>query len=220
MSMGLTSSGQNSRTSTKKSWVPPEQPHGSSDDRTSRTEPQMVSRVHESPWPSILPLIEGSRSMLLTPLPYPSVSRPTLSERFGILPRDEGYSTFDPEPLTSKVPWSMPSPVSYGRKDHGAPEPSFRFPYGYAPQPLPDEPPQYRQHGVYRGRGMSRLLAAAGGDHDMGAGPTDDRTDAERLEQARELYHQEHLRADHLEQEVKKLRGEKKPVKRLCARRL
>ncbi len=37
------------------------------------------------------------------------------------------------------------------------------------------------------------------------------RTDAERLEQTRELYHQEWLRADHLEQEVEKLRKKKEP---------
>ncbi len=44
-----------------------------------------------------------------------------------------------------------------------------------------------------------------------GSGPTDNRTDAERLEQARALYHNEHLRADRLEQEVEKLRKKKEP---------
>ncbi len=39
-----------------------------------------------------------------------------------------------------------------------------------------------------------------------GSGAPPEPTDAERLEQARELYHQERLRADHLEQEVEKLR--------------
>ncbi len=39
-----------------------------------------------------------------------------------------------------------------------------------------------------------------------GSGQPPKPTNTERLAQARELYHQERLRADHLEQEVKKLR--------------
>ncbi len=168
----------------------------------------MASPVQESPWPSISPLTEESRSTLLMLLPYPSDSSSTPTGRYGTLCRDEGYSTFDPEPLTNKAPWTTPSPVLYRRRDHGAPKPPCEFPYGYAPQPLPDEPPRYQQCGVYRGRGMSRLLAAARDDQDMGeggSGAPPEPTDAERLEQARELYHQERMRADHLEQEVEKL---------------
>ncbi len=48
----------------------------------------------------------------------------------------------------------------------------------------------------------------------MGAGessPLVEPTDAEKLEQARNLYHQEHLRADHLEQEIEKYRKAKGP---------
>ncbi len=41
--------------------------------------------------------------------------------------------------------------------------------------------------------------------------PIDKRTDAERIQQARNLYHQERLRADRLEQEIEALRKEKKP---------
>ncbi len=208
-STGPTSSGQNSPKSTGRSWASPEQRHGSLGEEMSRTRSPTASQGHESPWPSISPLTEGSRSMLLTLLPYPSDWSSMPTGRYGIPPQVKDYYTFDHKPLTSKAPWSTPSPVSYGRKDHGAPEQPHRFPFGYAPQPLPDEPPQYRWHGVYRGRGTSRLLAAAGGDHDMGAGGSGappEPTDAERLEQARELYHQEHLRADHLEQEVEKLR--------------
>ncbi len=39
-----------------------------------------------------------------------------------------------------------------------------------------------------------------------GSGVPPKPTEAERLEQACELYHQERLRADHLEQEVERLR--------------
>ncbi len=65
---------------------------------------------------------------------------------FGILPQAKDYYTSDLEPLMSKQPWSTPSPVSYGRRDHGAPEPPSRFLYGYVaeygmPLPLPDSPP-------------------------------------------------------------------------------
>ncbi len=147
-----------------------------------------------------------------------NVLRPTPRGKYGIPLREGDYTSSDPEQLMSKVPWSMPSPVSYGRRDHGAPEPPFRFPYGYAarydfPTPLPDSPPR-RWQGTYKGKGTSCLLAAAGGDDDMGAGgsgPPANPTDTERLEQARELYHQEHLRADHLEQEVEKLKKQKEP---------
>ncbi len=79
--------------------------------------------------------------------------------------------------------------------------------------PLPDSPP-YRWQGTYRGKGTSRLVAGAGEDQDMGAGglgPPPDPTDEERLEQARDLYHQERLRADHLEQEVERLKKGKGP---------
>ncbi len=61
---------------------------------------------------------------------------------------------------------------------------------------------------------MSCLLGAAREDEDMGAGSSGqppEPTDAERLAQAHELYHQERLRADHLEQEVEKLRKGKQP---------
>ncbi len=44
-----------------------------------------------------------------------------------------------------------------------------------------------------------------------GSGVPPEPTDTERLEQAHELYHQEHLKADHLEQEVEKLRKRKEP---------
>ncbi len=74
-----------------------------------------------------------------------------------------------------------------------------RFPHGYAdeygmPLPLPNSPP-LRQQGGYRGKGTSRLIM--GGDHKMEGGgkgsscPLDKRTDAERIQQARDLYHQE-----------------------------
>ncbi len=171
-SMALISSGPNFPKSTERSWVLPEQWHGSSDDRMSRTERQMASLAHESPWPSTSPLTEGNHSVLLTPLPYLSDLRPTTRGRFGTLPPDEGYYTFDPEPLMSKVPWSTPSPVSYGRRDHGAPERPSKFLYGYAarydfPMPLPDLPP-YQRQGTYRGKGTSHLIA--GGDHEIEGG--------------------------------------------------
>lgn len=58
----------------------------------------------------------------------------------------------------------------------------------------------------------------AGGDHEMEGGggegsnrPLDERTDAERIEQAHALYNQECQRADHLEQEVEALRKGKGP---------
>ncbi len=194
MSMGPISSGQNLPRLTAKSWELPEPRHGSLDDEMSRTKQQMAFQDHESQWPSTSPSIEGNPSILLTPHPYQSNSQPMPKGRFGILLQGEDYSTFDPEPLTNKAPWSTPSPVSYGRKDHGAPELPFRFPYGYAPQPLPDSPPLRRQGG-YRGRGTSHLIVGAGEDQDMGGrgapmgppGPSNP-TDAERLEQARVLY--------------------------------
>ncbi len=139
-------------------------------------------------------------------------------ERFGTLPQEEDYSIFDPELLTNKVPWSTPSPVLYGRRDHGTPERPSRFPHGYAAgydMTMPDSPPMRRQGG-YRGRGRSRLIAR--GDHEMegeNAGgtdrPLDMHTDAEQIEQACALYYQERQRADQLEQEVKNLRKGKKP---------
>ncbi len=101
----------------------------------------------------------------------------------------------------------MPSPVSYGRRDHDAPEQPCRFPFGYAPQPLPNEPP-LRWHGAYREKGKSRLIAGAEGDQDMGdeggaqpgrvPGPANP-TDEERLEQARTLYEGERQWANCLE---------------------
>ncbi len=158
--------------------------------------------------------------MLLMPHPYLSDLSSTPTGRYGIPPQDEGYSTFDPEPLTNKAPWSTPSPVSYGRKSHSAPEPSCKFPRGYAagydiPMPLLDSPPQ-RWHGTYKGKGKSRLMAAADGDKDMGgapggapgpAGPTGE----ERLEQARNLYNRERQQADRLEQEIEALRHGGRP---------
>ncbi len=92
---------------------------------------------------------------------------PTEKERYGTRLREAGYTTYDPSPLMSKAPWSTPSPVLYGRKDHGAPAQPSRFPHGYAdkygmPLLLPDSLP-LRQRGGYRGKGMSRLIA--GGDH-------------------------------------------------------
>ncbi len=42
-----------------------------------------------------------------------------------------------------------------------------------------------------------------------GSGAPPEPTDADRLEQAHELYHQERLRADHLEQEVEKMKKRK-----------
>ncbi len=88
------------------------------------------------------------------------------------------------------------------------------------PQPLPDEPPNYRQHGTYRGRGKSRLITGAEGDQDMGEGagaqpgglpgPANP-TDKERIEQARALYDHEQQRADRLEQEIVTLRAGGRP---------
>ncbi len=136
-----TLSGQNSARLIERSWGSPEQRHGSSDNETSKTGSPTVSLGRENPWPSILPLIEGSRSALLMPLPYSSDSSSMPIERYGTPPQVADYSIYDPEPLMNKAPWSTPSPVLYGKKDHGAPEPPHRFPHGYAPQPLPDEPP-------------------------------------------------------------------------------
>ncbi len=168
------------------------------------------------PWPSTSPSIEENPSALLMPRPFLNDSQPMPREKSGILLQGEGYSTFDPEPLTSKLPWSTPSPVSYGRKDHGAPELLFRFPYGYTagydfPMPLPDSPPHWR-HGAYKGKGMSCLIA--GGDHEMEGGrlgPPADPTDAKRLDQACVLYDKECQRADRLEREIEELRKGKKP---------
>ncbi len=134
----------------------------------------------------------------------------------GTPPQEEDYSTFDPEPLTNKAPWSMPSPVLYGRRDHGAPEQRSRFPFGYAagydlPGPLLDSLP-YRRQGTYKGKGTSCLIA--GGDHEMepgGSGLPADPTDAKRLEQARALYDKERKRNDRLEQEIESLRKGKQP---------
>ncbi len=143
---GLTTSGQSLSQSTQRSWGQPEQWHGSSDDATSRTEPRTAFQAHENPWPFSSPSTEGKD--LMPPMPYLSLneSRPTDKEKFGTPPQDEGYSTFDLEQLMNKAPWSMPSPLSYGRKGHGAPEPSSKFPCGYAPgydipMLLPDSPP-------------------------------------------------------------------------------
>ncbi len=54
--------------------------------------------------------------------------------------------TLRPRTTDEQVPWSTPSPVLYGRRDHGAPEPPCKFPQGYAagydlPGPLPNSPP-------------------------------------------------------------------------------
>ncbi len=216
MSTALTLSGQNSARLIERSWGSPEQRHGSSDDETSKIGPQTASPVQENRWPSISPLTEGNHSAPLTPLPYLRDWSSTAIEKYGTPLRDEDYSTYDPEPLTNKAPWSTPSPVLYGKKNRGAPEPPHRFPHGYAPQLLPDEPPNYRRQGTYRGKGKSRLLAGADGDEEMGgggagaqpgglSGPADP-TDEERLEQAHALYDHERQRADHLEQEIEALR--------------
>ncbi len=138
------------------------------------------------------------------------------AERFGTPPRVEDYSTYDPEPLTSKAPWNTPSPVSYGRRDHGIPEPPSNFLHGYAAwqQPLPDSPPDYRQPRGYQGVGTSHLLAGVGEDTDMGAGGSGipkEPSNAERLEQVWTLYDHKQQRADRLEQEVEKLRKGKGP---------
>ncbi len=216
MSTVLTLSGQNSPRSIEKSWVSPEQWHGSSDDGMSKTEPLTASWDLENPWHSTSPSIEGSPSALLTLHPYLNESQPTPRGRSGTRLQEEDYYTFDPEPLTNKAPWSTPSPVSYGRRDHGAPEWPSRFPYGYAarydlPIPLPDSLP-YRRQGTYKGKGTSRLIA--GGDHEMEggrSGPLAELTDAERLTQARVLYDHERRRADHLEQVIKEMKKGKKP---------
>ncbi len=61
---------------------------------------------------------------------------------------------------------------------------------------------------------MSRMIA--GGDHEMegeageSGTPPDTQTDAERIQQAHDLYHQERLRADQLEEEIQALRKGKK----------
>ncbi len=48
-------------------------------------------------------------------------------------------------------------------------------------------------------------------EREVGASnPLDERTDAERIQQVCDLYHQEQLWADHLEQEVENLKKEKK----------
>ncbi len=47
-----------------------------------------------------------------------------------MLPQGKDYSTFNPKRLTSKPPWSTPSPVSYGRRDHGALGQPSKFPHG------------------------------------------------------------------------------------------
>ncbi len=211
-SMAPTLSGPNSPQLTEKSWALPRSLPESFDDGTSKTEPRTTSQVHESRWTSIWPSSEVRDSTLLTPHPSTNDSQPTQRERFGIPPWAKDYASFDPKPLMNKAPWSTPSPVSYGRRDHGTPEPSCRHPHRYEarydmPMLLPDSPP-YRWQGTYRGKGTSQLLAAAGGDDDMGAGgsgPPPDPTEAERLEQACALYHNECLRADRLEQEVEKL---------------
>ncbi len=191
-----TSSGPNSPKWIGRSWELQGPPPGSGDATTSRTGPLMGSQARESRWPSSSLSTEGNRSALLTPHPYPSDLSSTPTGGYGIPPPGEGYSPFDPEPLTSKQPWRMPSPVWYGRKSHGAPELSCEFPRGYAagydlPKPLPDSPP-LRRHGTYRGEGKSHLIAAAGDDKMEGGGPglpdEPGPTDEERIEQARDLY--------------------------------
>ncbi len=153
----------------------------------------------------------------MPPMPCHSSSglTPMPTKRYGTPLRDEGYTIFDPEPLMSKAPWSTPSPVLYGRSDHGVPEPPYRFPFRYAPQLLPDEPPRYRQHGVYQGKGKSQLVAGAGGDHNMGGGGQpggapgpSNTTNKERLEQVCALYNMERQRADRLEQEIRNLKAQ------------
>ncbi len=215
------SSGQNSTKLTEKSWERQEQRHGSSDEEMSRTGQSTAFRAQGNPWPFTSPLTGGDHSIHQMPRPYLSDWNSTATERSGTRPQGDGYLPFDPELLTSKVPWSTPSPVLYGRKDHGALELSCEFPRGYAagydlPRPLPDSPP-LRRHGTYKEKGSSRLIAAAEGDNEMGEGggpALQDRpepTDEERLEQARDLYEQEQRRADRLEQELEALRLGQQP---------
>ncbi len=215
-----TLSGPNSARSTERSWGLPEPWHGSFDEETSRTEAPMDSQAQESQWPSSSPSTWGNHSVLLTPHPYLSDSSLTPIGKYGIPLQGEGYSPFDPEPLTNKPPWSTPSPVSYGKKSHGAPELPCRFPRGYAAgyditMLLPDSPP-LRRHGTYKGKGRSGLIAAADGDEEMaGGGPAPPEgpgpTNEERIEQARALYKQEQRRADRLEQEIEALRLGQRP---------
>ncbi len=169
--MALTSSGLNLAQSTERSWEPLEPQCGSSDEETSRTGPPMDSQAQESQWPSTSLSTEESRSVLLTPHPYPSDLSSTPTERFGILPQDEGYSTFDPVPLTNKALWSTPSACLVWQETPWRSEPPCRFPRGYAagydiPMPLPDSPLRW-WHGAYKGKGKSCLIAAADGDEDM-----------------------------------------------------
>ncbi len=183
--------------------------------RDIKDRPLTTSRAQENPWPSTLPSTGENPSTLLMLHPYQSDSSSMPPVRFGILPQAGDYSRYDPKPLTSKEPWSMPSPVSYGRRDLGTPTPACKFPHGYAPQLLPDSPP-LRWHGTYKGKGRSRLIAAAEGDDEMeGGGPAPpDRpgpTDEERLEQAHDLYRHEQQRADRLEQEIEALRQGQRP---------
>ncbi len=71
---------------------------------------------------------------------------------------------------------------------------------------LPDSPPR-RWHGTYKGKGKSRLIAAANGDEDMvgetGGPPPIGPTDEERIEQAHALYDRERQRANHLDRRSK-----------------
>ncbi len=50
-----------------------------------------------------------------------------------------------------------------------------------------------------------------GGGREGSNRPLDERTDKEKIEQARDLYTRERMRADHLEQEIEALRKGKKP---------
>ncbi len=69
-------------------------------------------------------------------------------------------------------------------------------------------------------------MIAGAGDHEMegeaGEGshhPLNERTDAEKIQQVRDLYTQEHMRADRLEQEIEALKKGKRlghdPLRRL-----
>ncbi len=163
-------SGQNSPQSIERSWDSPDPTHGTFNEEMSKNASRTTSPVPERRWTSTSPSTEENPSTLLESRPSRSESWRMLGGPLGILHRVEDYSIFDPKPLTSKAPWSTPSPILYGRSDQSAPGPPTRFPCGYVatPQPLPNSPPNYWQQGSYRGRGTSRLVA--GGDHKMGAG--------------------------------------------------
>lgn len=212
MSMGRISSGPNLPQSTEKSWAPPEPTCGRSDEGTSKPEPPITFLGPENPWTSTSPYIEENPSMP----PMPPLSRrqlsPTCGERYGTLHQGTGYPTYIPGLLMNKVPWSMPSPVSFGKNDLGGVGPTSRFPQGYVAdydvQPMPNVPPNWWQQGTQYQKGKSRRIV--GGDHEMepgGSGAPHEPSDAERLQWANELYDQMRQKADRLEDELAKIKG-------------